>query len=580
VETNSAGAVSARLPDGVAWYRKNFALPSGALDQRVFVEFEGVMPSCVVWINGLHLGHQTDGSAGFRYELPTAMLGFGNGTNNVLCVCTEASGRPPAAAYSGAGICRHVRLVIVDPVHIAAPGASISLLQASAAEATVKLETTLTNESNTAREISLQTSVVAPDDEPLDAIESSQVIPPRTNIIVAQEIDFPNPQIWTGTHPILYRAVQKLRVDGELADQQATAFAVRIIKFDTSQGVLLNGKPFTPNAVRLFPDGGAFGLAVPLSVWENRLQTLKSLGVNALRTEVIPATPEFLSLCDRLGLLVVNGLPGYAASPGETFDLGVDHLGGAPGEPMTREDSGLLDRTGAILPLGRQRQSRWRPAHLVAVVRRAPSENSALAPAESGTIWLADWTPENVKPHTEEVEVYSSSKEVELYLNGKSQGKKMQQAEGTPRAWRVPFAPGTLRAVAREGGLTVATNELRTAGNPLRIVLTSDRNNLAPAWDDVATIRADIVDARGITAPNAKNLITFKVAGPGVIAAVDNADNAGHELFETNSCLAYRGRCAGYLRASRTTGRITVTASAAGLKPDSVVLWASPKSSH
>jgi hypothetical protein len=505
------------------------------------------------------------------------MLGFGSGTNNVLAICADTSKRPAAAWYTGAGLCRQVRLIVTDPVHIAAQGVCISATNLSRAEATVDLETTVTNESGAPREISLQTILGAPGDDTVGDVESSQTIMPGTRVTVEQQVAFPSPRLWTMDDPALYRTVTKLRVDSQIADQETTTFALRNVHFEADHGLLLNGKQFPLKAVSLFPDGGAFGAAVPRVIWENRLRTLKSLGVNAVHTKAQSSSPEFLDLCDRLGLLVMNEFPEGSTVDTGAEDLGVDYLGGCEDWPGIGRDSGLLDRTGAIRPLGRERQSRWQGTHVLALARRVSQINPAQSADEPETVLLADWTPDTLKPHTENVEAYSNCKEVELFLNGKSFGRKTSLAGAPPRDWRVPFTPGTVKAIARERGRPLATNELRTAGAPWRVVLTADRQDLAPVWDDVATVRAAVVDAKGTTVPGASPLISFQVAGPAVVAAVDNADNASHELFETNSRHAFQGRCVAYLRAGADSGRITVTAKAEGLKPGSVVLWASPE---
>jgi beta-galactosidase len=105
-------------------------------------------------------------------------------------------------------------------------------------------------------------------------------------------------------------------------------------------------------------------------------------------------------------------------------------------------------------------------------------------------------------------------------------------------------------------------------------------------------VRATIVDARGITIPRARDLVSFTVSEPGVIAAVDNADNVGPEVFQTNSCPAFQGRCVAYVKAQatvrasnifgdfKTNKTIKMTASAAGLKAASVVLAVAPELSH
>jgi beta-galactosidase len=185
---------------------------------------------------------------------------------------------------------------------------------------------------------------------------------------------------------------------------------------------------------------------------------------------------------------------------------------------------------------------------------------------------FADWTPKNSAPHDESVEVYSNAKEVELFLNGKSLGAKALNADASPRAWTVPYAPGTLKAVARNEGKTVATDALTTAGPPAKILLATDTEKLAPDWNAVARITATIVDKNGVTVPSAGDLVTFKLSGPGVIAAVDNGGNTSHEPFQAVERHALQGRCVAFVKATEPSGKITLTASVPGLASGAVVI--------
>jgi beta-galactosidase len=729
-ETNLAGGAGAFLPTGVAWYRKHFSLPNAQFGQRVWVEFDGVMQNSDVWINGRHLGHRPNGYVSFGYELPGNVLSIGVGTTNILTVCADTSAQPASRWYAGGGIYRHVRVVVTDPVHITADGVFVSTPKSSPEEATVRIQTTVTNESNEAREINVLTSLSGPDGDEVGAMESSQAVSAGGSVTLEQQIIFPHPQLWDLETPNLYHAVSKLQSDGRVIDQQTTAFGVRDAHFEADTGFWLNGRNFKLKGVCLHAEGGAFGAAVPLSIWEARLTTLKSLGVNAIRTAHNPPAPEFLDLCDRLGLLVMDeffdcwtvaknpydyhlyfndwskiderdailrdrnhpcvviysvgneihdtpqaekaktilaGLVAvaHAADPtrpvtqalfrpnvshdyedgladlldvvgqnyreneilaahtqrparkilgtenthvrqqwvamrdhapyaGQFLWTGIDYLGEARRWPVIGHGSGLLDRTGAVRPLACERESWWNPTPMVAIARRL-SETEAMptdpgyGPEERHTqVLFSDWTPANTQPHSENVEVYSNCKEVELFLNGESLGKKPINPDASPRNWQVSYAPGVLKAVAwDERGKTV-TDELRTAGPPARIVLATESRQLSFDWDDVATVRATIVDARGITIPRARDLVSFTVSEPGVIAAVDNADNVGPEVFQTNSCPAFQGRCVAYVKAQatvrasnivgnfKTNKTIKVTASAAGLKAASVVLALAP----
>ena len=92
---------------------------------------------------------------------------------------------------------------------------------------------------------------------------------------------------------------------------------------------------------------------------------------------------------------------------------------------------------------------------------------------------VCDWTPREQAPHTENVEVYSNCAQAELFLNGRSLGSLPLPADASPRTWHVPFEPGALRAVGRNGETVVASDELHTAGPPAKIVLTADQAALS-----------------------------------------------------------------------------------------------------
>jgi beta-galactosidase len=137
----------------------------------------------------------------------------------------------------------------------------------------------------------------------------------------------------------------------------------------------------------------------------------------------------------------------------------------------------------------------------------------------------------------------------------------------------VAYEPGTLKAVGKDAaGEALATHELRTAGKPARIVVTPDRHTISPAWDDVSCVEVSVVDDRGVLVPTAADLITFKITGPGVIAAVDSGSIASHEPFQASQRKNFQGRCVAMVKAAGASGRITLTATADSLTEASVTL--------
>src|SRR5207237_124743 len=108
---------------------------------------------------------------------------------------------------------------------------------------------------------------------------------------------------------------------------------------------------------------------------------------------------------------------------------------------------------------------------------------------------------------------------------------------------KAPCPPRLQPALAENFHTEAAPYAFRTAGRPTRILLAVDRARIAPIWDDVSYVTATVDDDNGVILPNSNDLISFKIGGPGVIAAVDSADNNSHEPFQATARGAHRGRC-------------------------------------
>ena len=136
------------LPTGIGWYRKHFTLPAADAEKRVFIDFDGVMANSDVYINGFHLGHRPYGYVSFRYEL-TGHLNFD--TPNVLAVRADNSVQPASRWYAGAGIYRHVRLVITNAVHLGHWATFVTTPKVSAQQAIIHVQTSVVNQGSSPR---------------------------------------------------------------------------------------------------------------------------------------------------------------------------------------------------------------------------------------------------------------------------------------------------------------------------------------------------------------------------------------------------------------------------------------------
>jgi beta-galactosidase len=626
-KTNKTGGAGGWAAHGVGWYRKHFVLAAEQKGKRVYVEFDGVMQNSEVWINGVLLGKRPNGYVSFGYDL-TAHVKFGGGETNVLAVRTDTSAQPASRWYSGAGIYRHVWLTLSDVMHLEPHATFVTTPSVQPNSAIVRVATRVRNDSAAAKEISMMANIYGPPGSAPDGAYATSGEAAKISVAAGQvadvtvEVKLPwSPRRWSVTRPDLHQAWVRVRSAGQTLDDQRITFGIRSAVFTPEQGFLLNGEKVVLKGVCLHHDGSAFGAAVPLAVWERRLNNLRELGVNAIRTAHNPVAPEFLDLCDRMGFLVMdelfdcwtmkknpfdyslffhewsktdlrdiirrdrnhpsvilwsvgneikdtpkqelaksilkglvevchendptrpvtqalfrpntsgdytNGLAdlldvigtnyrdqelldAWRAKPGRKIVgteqghdrriwlacrdnpqhsgqflwAGIDYLGESRSWPRIAYAGGLLDRTGEIKPMAYERQSWWSDKPMVCVVRRVAAND--VLPEDPGwggeerhtQVQFADWTPRNLETHEENVEVYSNCEEVELFLNGKSLGAKPINKDASPRYWKVAFAPGTLRAVARNAGQQVATDELRTAGKAAKIFLTTDKKTLS-----------------------------------------------------------------------------------------------------
>jgi beta-galactosidase len=134
--------------------------------------------------------------------------------------------------------------------------------------------------------------------------------------------------------------------------------------------------------------------------------------------------------------------------------------------------------------------------------------------------------------------------------------------------WDVPYAPGSLKAVAYTGGKQVAVDEMRTAGAPARIALVPDRTTISADGDDLAFFTVRIEDKDGNLCPAASNLVQFSVTGAGAIRAVDNGNAATEESFQADHRKAFNGLALLVVSSKRgESGKISVTAKSEGLAP-------------
>ncbi|HEV2324996.1 MAG TPA: glycoside hydrolase family 2 TIM barrel-domain containing protein [Terracidiphilus sp.] len=181
-----------------------------------------------------------------------------------------------------------------------------------------------------------------------------------------------------------------------------------------------------------------------------------------------------------------------------------------------------------------------------------------------------NWSlPKDMTGKTIVVRAFSNCEQVELLVNGKSQGKQ-PMPRGRYVDWQVPYAPGELTALGFDHGRVVARYTVHTAGTPAALRLAAEVSHVVANDEDVVPVAVRVVDAEGRTVPQADNLIHFTVSGAGAIAGVANGDPSSHESNVADQRRAFRGLAMVLVRAGNHPGIVTITAHSAGLKSTSI----------
>ncbi|WP_082592782.1 glycoside hydrolase family 2 TIM barrel-domain containing protein [Paenibacillus sp. Soil766] len=140
----------------------------------------------------------------------------------------------------------------------------------------------------------------------IESVGDEIVIHTSSSLELNQTIKVTSPHLWSPSSPDLYVLCTEIRKNGEVIDHVNTPIGIRWFEFDADKGFFLNGVNMKIKGVCVHHDAGALGAAVPVAVWERRLQALQEMGCNAIRMSHNPPAPHLLDLCDRMGFLVID----------------------------------------------------------------------------------------------------------------------------------------------------------------------------------------------------------------------------------------------------------------------------------
>ena len=286
---------------GTGWYRRSLEIPSDLGDRRVFLRFDGAMSHARVYVNGKEVGYWPYGYNTFAFDITSFVR---PGEANTLAVRLENK-HESSRWYPGAGLYRNVHLTFTSPVYVPLWGTQIQTPTVEASRAYVDVRTRIAGTSTlSGRPLQVKTKILSPEGKVV-AQREEQIQSTGTERLYHTGFDVERPQLWDIDQPHLYKYVVELSEGGRLLDRDTTTFGIRSIELKAGDGFYLNGRKLKFQGACLHHDLGPLGAAVNEAAMRRQIRTMQDMGVNAIRTSHNMPAPEFVRLCDEMGMPVM-----------------------------------------------------------------------------------------------------------------------------------------------------------------------------------------------------------------------------------------------------------------------------------
>ena len=308
--TNAAANIKSRLSArgfkeiGTGWYKKTITPDASMKGKRVILDFEGIMLTGDVYLNGEHIGGTDYGYVGFEIDI-TNKLKYGQ--QNEILVKAETQNETASRWYTGGGLFRNVNLITTSS-ELYLERHPLYITTRDNQYVTVGVEFT-----NRGRQREVKIGLKLYDPNGVCVYENTEDFirraASRTQEIKMKEVKVTNPQLWDTEHPNLYRAeVTLMTKEGEATDSYSEHFGIRTIEYGPDFGLKLNGKKVLLKGYANHHTLGALGAAAYPRAIEKRIQLMKEFGMNHIRTSHNPYSRQFVELCDKYGMLIVDEL--------------------------------------------------------------------------------------------------------------------------------------------------------------------------------------------------------------------------------------------------------------------------------
>ena len=287
------------------YYRYHLTPTPDMEGRRMLLDFEGIMYTAEVFLNGERVGGTDYGYVGFEIDITNKLKA---GKDNLIEVVADTREPNNSRWYTGGGLIRNVSL-ISTPKELFFGRHPLYITTKDNRQVSIGAEfTNLTK----AKATDIKLEILDPDN---NIVYSDKVSLPRhratrrQEVTVAKDIVIPNAKIWDIDTPYLYTVkAQLLREDGTVADETTDQFGIRTVEFSPEYGMKLNGRKVLLKGYANHHTLGALGAAAYPKAIEKRLQLMKQFGLNHVRTSHNPYSRQFIQLCDKYGILVVDEL--------------------------------------------------------------------------------------------------------------------------------------------------------------------------------------------------------------------------------------------------------------------------------
>lgn len=291
---------------GIGWYRYELTPKAEWKGKRIVLDFQGIMLVGDVYLNGKRIGGTDYGYLGFDIDL-SKLLKWGQ-VNEIIVKAD--TGKPNNSRwYTGGGLFRDVNLIVTDK-NLYFPRHPLFIRTVNNKE--IKIRANILNLQKTKKpQIPVEVKILNAEGKVVTLQKSELHFNAkwRDREYELPSISLEDAKLWSPDSPYLYTAeVTLYDNEGNIADQIRESFGIRTIEMNPEKGLLVNGKKVLLKGYANHHTLGALGAAAYPRAIEKRLKLMKEFGMNHIRTSHNPYSEDFLKLCDKYGILVVDEL--------------------------------------------------------------------------------------------------------------------------------------------------------------------------------------------------------------------------------------------------------------------------------